>query len=442
MACKKIPQNTIAAMQMELVREEIKLLSGVRIVESGCTLASCLTGMLLSDLGADVVRIGPDDGNSFLHRGKKMVTAHEGGAILPSVNAVIFDEFGMYGSDWKPGSQQVTCRYTVPQSISGIRPENMDFHAAAEASLFAPLAGFGKPRSFSFPLASITAALYGATAITASLIGGVRYGGGDSIDIGILDAAITLLGLKTIVTTGTKAGWSPLQWVTSPFTGIRKTADDGAVYLHIGLSRHLRHFLTVIAKHGRAEDSATLKKLLDEATIRDPVAANGVIRTYRINAVLGKLFRQKSALEWQSLLSDSGLCCMRVGSIEEWLSSDAAKKTGMVSDFAGSSAPGKPLSVLAEGRRDSGPGASVGRSGIANRLPLDGVTVADFTNIIAGPLAGRTLAEFGARVIRIENPASHQYFAEPFHLLFNCGKDSVSLDLQSVRGKETLKNSW
>lgn len=429
---------------MESVREEIKLLSGVRVVESGSTLASRLTGMLLSDLGAEVALVTSDDTGSFLNRGKEIVPAQEmkgsgSDTLFQNADVVIIDKFGVCGSDWHPGPQQVMCRYTLPPSISGMHPEHIDFHAAAEASLFAPLAGFGKPRLFSFPLASIIAALNGANAITAALIGGIRYGGGDSIEIGILEAAVTLLGLKMIVTSGTEAGWSPLQWVTSPFTGIRKTADNGAVYLHIGMSRHLSHFLTIIEQYGCEKYSAALKKLLDSDTLKDPVAANGVVRTYRLNAALRTLFRQKSAMEWQSLLSDAGLCCMRVGSMEEWLYSDAAMKNSMVSVHAGTVEPGNSVSVLAESRGEVKPRSSVVKSDATARFPLEGVTVADFTNIIAGPLAGRILAEFGARVIRIENPGSHQYFAEPFHLLFNCGKESVSIELQSARGKEALK---
>ncbi len=41
----------------------------------------------------------------------------------------------------------------------------------------------------------------------------------------------------------------------------------------------------------------------------------------------------------------------------------------------------------------------------ASRRPLDGVRVADFSWFGAGPIAGRTLADFGADVIRIESEA-------------------------------------
>ena len=71
---------------------------------------------------------------------------------------------------------------------------------------------------------------------------------------------------------------------------------------------------------------------------------------------------------------------------------------------------------------------------------LDGIRVLDFSNIIAGPAAGRTLAEFGADVIRIDAPSPQ---AGPFATMWfgvdvNQGKRAVILDLKSDRGQLAL----
>ena len=78
--------------------------------------------------------------------------------------------------------------------------------------------------------------------------------------------------------------------------------------------------------------------------------------------------------------------------------------------------------------------------------PLDGVKIADFTEIIAGPLAGRLLAEMGADVIKIEPP-----WGEPWRLnqrftatesrgfmVYNRGKRSLPLDLTTPESQEIL----
>ncbi|MGZ4466420.1 MAG: CaiB/BaiF CoA transferase family protein, partial [Nocardioides sp.] len=73
--------------------------------------------------------------------------------------------------------------------------------------------------------------------------------------------------------------------------------------------------------------------------------------------------------------------------------------------------------------------------------PLEGILVADFSRVLAGPLATATLADLGARVIKVERPGagddtrswgppwtanSSSYFESA-----NRSKESVTLDLSS-----------
>ena len=68
---------------------------------------------------------------------------------------------------------------------------------------------------------------------------------------------------------------------------------------------------------------------------------------------------------------------------------------------------------------------------------LDGIRVLDLSRIIAGPCAARTLSEFGAEVVSLQSETRLDW-ALSFHLVFNAGKKSVTLDFKTDEGKKKL----
>jgi crotonobetainyl-CoA:carnitine CoA-transferase CaiB-like acyl-CoA transferase len=80
----------------------------------------------------------------------------------------------------------------------------------------------------------------------------------------------------------------------------------------------------------------------------------------------------------------------------------------------------------------------------AQRLPLAGIRVADFSRVLAGPLATMLLADLGADVVKVERPGigdDTRAWGPPFvgddaayFLSLNRNKRSVELDLTSERG--------
>ena len=89
------------------------------------------------------------------------------------------------------------------------------------------------------------------------------------------------------------------------------------------------------------------------------------------------------------------------------------------------------MAAAAPGRRPAG----------AVNAPLDGILVADFTRVLAGPLATMTLADLGAEVVKVERPRTGddtRQWGPPWtgegSSYFECvnrSKQSITLDLRS-----------
>jgi crotonobetainyl-CoA:carnitine CoA-transferase CaiB-like acyl-CoA transferase len=79
--------------------------------------------------------------------------------------------------------------------------------------------------------------------------------------------------------------------------------------------------------------------------------------------------------------------------------------------------------------------------------PLAGVTVVALEQAVSAPMCTRTLGDFGARVIKVENPAGGDFTRDfddvvnglAAHFVWvNRGKESVTLDLKSAAGMAVL----
>ena len=86
----------------------------------------------------------------------------------------------------------------------------------------------------------------------------------------------------------------------------------------------------------------------------------------------------------------------------------------------------------------------------APKSALEGVRVVELATVVAGPGAGRYLADFGAEVIKVEapggDPSRRMGWVGPgetdsyFWKLVNRNKEVISLDLRTEAGKEALRD--
>ncbi|HEY0806805.1 MAG TPA: CoA transferase, partial [Pseudonocardiaceae bacterium] len=79
--------------------------------------------------------------------------------------------------------------------------------------------------------------------------------------------------------------------------------------------------------------------------------------------------------------------------------------------------------------------------------PLAGITVVALEQAVSAPLCTRTLADLGARVIKVENPAGGDFardYDDVVHgmaahfVWLNRGKESVALDLKKPEALDVL----
>ena len=191
----------------------------------------------------------------------------------------------------------------------------------------------------------------------------------------------------------------------------------------------------------------------------------------RLIELIAAAAKTRPAKEWEAMMRDANVPVSMVQTSAEWLADPALRTAGVTTDieYPGRGPvrqPGRFLSleseaVLSPGLRpgvavegpfawlapplerpapasadgDGPAGADAGPGGL-----LEGIRVLDFSNIVAGPAAGRTLAEHGADVIRIDPPAPQ---AGPFATMWfgvdvNQGKRALVLDLKTEAGKAAL----
>lgn len=176
-----------------------------------------------------------------------------------------------------------------------------------------------------------------------------------------------------------------------PVMGFYETRDGRWIQLHTNFPHHLQGVLTVLdCDNSPAAVAAAIRKW-DGATL-------------------------------DQTLADAGLCAALIRTPEEWAALEQAQAIA-----------GLPLFEI---ERIGDAPAEPPRNGEANRA-LAGVRVLDLSRIIAGPVAGRALAQHGADVLMINGP--HLPNIAPLVIDNGRGKRSALLDLREAGGRETLR---
>lgn len=236
----------------------------------------------------------------------------------------------------------------------------------------------------SFRVDAAAAASIGAAALAAEAIWRHRTGAGQGVSIDLRHAAAEFRSERHL-----RIGDAPPKDPWDPIAGAYPT-QDGWVRLHTNFPHHRDGIL----------------KLLNCANTREDVAA---------------ALRRQKAEAFETAAHQAGMCVSAYRSLAQWDPHPHAQALAGL----------PPLRL--ERLRDAPPRPF----GPDPARPLAGVKVLDLTRVIAGPVAGRTLAAHGADVLYVASPN----VANLPSLIADTGrgKRACAIDLETTEGRDTLR---
>ena len=261
------------------------------------------------------------------------------------------------------------------------RQAALDPAALAQISL----TGTGPIQPSSFRVDAAAQASIAATGLTAAQIHQRRGGGAQRVAVDMRDAAIEFRSEHWLSIAGRLAGG---RW--DAIAGLYQCGDGRWVRLHTNFPHHRDGALCLLGNI--AHDRASVAKAL----------ANW------------------NAAAFEAAAAEAGLVVTMTRSLTEWEASPQGQ--------AAASLP----AVLIEKIGDAPP---VPLPSAAAR-PLAGMRVLDLTRVIAGPVAGRTLAAHGADVLHIS--AAHLPSFDELVMDTGRGKRSAALDLRAPADRARL----
>nr|WP_280921545.1 CoA transferase [Sinorhizobium mexicanum] len=426
----------------------------MRVVDFGQYMAGPMAAMYLADDGADVIRVEHPAGplwdiaaNAVWNRGKRSIRLDLKTAEGLRVARRLIECADVLIENFRPGVMErlglgsAEMLRLNPRLIYLCLPgfgrrDDRSGNRAWEGVLGAATGAFrpaerGQPVYTAIPYSSAFGSFLGVAAVAAALFERERSDLGQVIEVPLFDATFTAIGLK-----GMKIHSHPTEHAAFNWTRQARTAD-GRWFMYMGSNKRAGAFLKETGLDHRA----------------DPAAPDDLAREF------DALFATRSAAEWEQIceaIGTEGVTCLISA---EWMQHPQARQSGaiitlddpqlgmvtmpglhtLLSRTPGSIRGPRPLadqdreSVLAELETMPPPAHDRPKAIPATAAALEGIRVLDLCIILAGPACGRTLAEFGAEVIKIDSP--HHDFVK-LHNDINRGKRSLLLDLKSPDGME------
>ncbi len=457
-------------------------LEGIVVLDLTRHAAGAIATMFLGDHGARVVRL--IDSVADLHRsggfivwdrGKEVVLADlSDGPALAEMAAradVVIEDFSPSErpAELSPEAlvnlapQLTPCSITAYGEYGSVKDEPpVDDLVLARTGVLSGLPGFrGAPVHTAHPLPSTAAGILAALGIVAALFERETTGRGRPIATSLVAGAL-LYHPKVESERLARHVFQTNPYGSAPFYSVYECADGE--WLQLGC-----------VHPGFIARAADLFGIGD--VIQDPVYGRGHSpKTPGADAHLRSLVREcmltRASADWMADFDAGDIPFARAQTTRDALDDVQVGHNGMVVRLDDpavgpveqmgvpvklSVTPGaaeQPRAGVPLGRDEiapvrvvaTGEGKEAGWSGARDRrllhsLPLTGVRVLEITNLIAGPMAGRLLADIGADVIKLEPPGGDisRPIGRTYFYSVNFDKRSIAVDTAQAAGKEVVR---
>ena len=431
------------------------VLEGVRVIDFGQYIAGPMAAMLLGDQGADVVRIDPPGGprwntpaNATWNRNKRSIVLdlkqdadRETARRLVASADVVIENFRP-GVMERLGLGSAAMTAANPRlvycSLPGFGADDPRAQVrawegvigAATGAYRATHATNGRPVYTVVPYGSMYSAFLCAVTVAMALNARERSGLGQRVEIPLFDATFSVVGARGLLVNGKPVPEPEFNWSR------QLPCKDGRWLMYVANNKRFEAFIKWIGMDKWRDAKLPPKELAQK---------------------FDETMRARTAKEWEDIIAEIGSEGVICHTSAEWLKHPQALESRIIADYDDPElgrfrGPGinARLSVTPGSVRSPRPKTDAHRAEIlqelAGRKPtpaaatgevlrsaLQGVKVVDLCIVLAGPTCGRTLAEFGADVIRIDSPHVKTVLR---HNDINRGKRSVLVDLKTKEGLE------
>ena len=453
------------------------ILDGIRIIDASQGLAGALVTLLLAEQGADVIKVEPPGGDPMRqiepgffiwYRSKRSITLDLDTAAGRARLRELLERSDVLVESFPPAdSARFELDYTALKApfphlihckISGYgmdhpwrdRP-SIEALVAARTGLYHHQAGVRHdgPTFMYCPYANYGAAFTASLGICGALRVRLHSGRGQFVDTSLMDGVAFFTNML----------W---QWSEMPVPEFNHFLDHTVPYpvwlYECGDGLWLHHMRT---------DKGNMYALAKVLGIAMPTDATWLTdaERWKFNDQVIAAFKKKTRDQWIPLLRAADIPVEAVMPAETAFAREQTRVNGMVAEmddpergkvtqvgipirFAKTSSAIKGLAprfgqhteevtrqIASEAPRPLK--TSIRKMGCDPRYPLDGITVLDCGEYLAGPFGPMALADLGAHVIKIERPQGDRMRTSvPFPPFMACqrGKQDLAVDLKHPEG--------